>query len=191
MRAEPREGESGLGSPILRQEPGRDGRKTAVFRYFPVPYRAGIGGRCWSGRPLASCLGERGVAGGGFARGTELFTVGRYWQPRWRKNLFAIRGEVTTSQGRSCRVCMRVDLYPSICVSVRIFPRERWDGSGWKRVAGRSCRATPEGREGRGRPCAAQTSMGGRLSRAAPQPRRSPGRPGACKGPAAPGYPPR
>lgn len=63
MRAEPQEGESGLGSPIVRQEPGRDERETAFFRDFPVPWRAGIGGRCWVGRPLASCLGERGVAG--------------------------------------------------------------------------------------------------------------------------------
>lgn len=65
VRAEPREGESGLGSPIVHQEPGRDARETAVFRDFPGPYWTGIGGRCWGGRPLASCLGERGVAGSG------------------------------------------------------------------------------------------------------------------------------
>lgn len=150
-----------------------------------------MGGRCWGGRLLAARLEELRVAGsrGGLARPTELFAVGRYWRPRWKKKqpkpkkptLFATRWGATTSQGRSCRVCIRVYLYPFICVYVRLFPRDPWDGSGWKRVAGRSRGATPEGREGRVRPCAAQMRMGGLVSRAVPRPPDSPGRPGSVQ----------
>ena len=67
------------------------------------------------------------------------------------KNLFATCCEATTSQGRSCCVCIRVYLYPSICVYIRPFPPDPRDGSGWKRVAGRYRRASPGG-EGRTRP---------------------------------------
>lgn len=47
-----------------------------------------MGGRCWGGRLLAARLEELRVAGsrGGLARPTELFAVGRYWRPRWKKN---------------------------------------------------------------------------------------------------------
>lgn len=76
VRAEPREGESGLGSPIVRQHE----REAVVFRDFAGPYRAGIGGRCWDGRPLASCLGESGVTGSELGLPGD-GAVGRYWRP--------------------------------------------------------------------------------------------------------------
>lgn len=130
----------------------RGGKETAApLGFLSVPYRLGTGGRCEGGRPQAACLGELRVAGSGgrFARGTELLAVGCYWRPRWRKNLFATRCEATTSQGRSCRVYLRMYLYSPVCLYVRLFPPDPWDGSGWKRVVGLSRRATPEGREGK------------------------------------------
>lgn len=128
----------------------------------------------------------RGV---GLPKGRSCSPLGATGDRDAEKILFATRCEATTSQGRLYCVCIRLYLYPSICVYVCLFLGGLWDGAGWKRVAGRSRRTTPEGREGRIRPCAAQARMGGRVSRSVPRPPHSPGRPESV--PAAVGYMPR
>lgn len=167
--------------------------------FLPEPYRIGMGGRCWGGRLLAARLEELRVAGsrGGFARPTELFAVGRYWRPRSKKKTTPKPKNQPFSQHVGERrppkddraAFIRVYLYPFICVYVRLFPPDPWDGSGWKRVAGRSRGAIPEGREGRVRPCAAQMRMGGLVSRAVPRPPDSPGRPGSMQAASGSGLP--
>lgn len=121
LGAEPRRGESGPGSPSLCQEPGWEGNR-GPSRFRLGPYCVGTRRRSGAGRLL---LAPRNLAGA-----TSRGRVGGWVCPRdgavrrWAllptameiKNLFATRCDATTSQGRLCRVCIRVYLYPSLCI---------------------------------------------------------------------------
>lgn len=129
---------------------------------------------------------RRGRVRAGFARGAELLGVPGDRDVEKTFSQYVVKGRPPKDDPTASAhawICIYV------CVCSHPFPRA-WRNGWVGAVAGRSRRAPPEGREGRGRPCAARTGVGGWVG-AAPQPRCSLGPPGACEAPAAPGYLPR
>jgi len=160
--------------PIGASPPGRlsPGKRGAAPAHLPFARsRAGVGEeprsfgipalcRVGLGRPAPPGPSQGGSwgssawprRGGDRARGTELFAVGRSRRPRWRKKHFR---DTLRSGDLPRTVVLRVCLYPSVRVHVHFFPADRWGGSGWQRVAGRSRRG------GKGAPASAPRRRGG------------------------------